>query len=77
VCFRALLRIEHDLHLAVPVAEIDEDEAAMIAAAVDPATDGDRFPHLRFPQFAARMCPQQEIGLSRRVRRPLLAAWAL
>ena len=35
------VRIEHDLHEALAVAQVDEDDAAVIAAAMDPAGQRD------------------------------------
>jgi hypothetical protein len=54
-----LRRIEDHLYFAIAVAEIDEDQSAVIAAAVDPAADRHCLVYLFRPQLAARVCPQQ------------------
>ncbi len=35
------VRVEHDLQQAFAIAQVDEDHAAMIAPAMDPASDAD------------------------------------
>jgi hypothetical protein len=49
-----LQRIEHDLRDAVAVAQIDEDQAAVIAPPVDPAVELDRRPDVARSELAAR-----------------------
>ena len=49
----ARIRIEHDLQQALPVAQVDEDDAAMIAAAVRPAGHRDDFADRRFVDLTA------------------------
>jgi hypothetical protein len=53
------LRREDDLRLAIPVAQIDEHHAALVAIFIDPAAERYAVPHVFRPQFAASMCPQQ------------------
>ena len=55
---RRIGRIEHDLRHAVPVAQVDEQPAAMIAVAVDPAAKRDFLANMFAAQFAARMSSQ-------------------
>ncbi len=45
--------VADDLHQAFTVAQVDEDHAAMIAAAVRPAHEGDGLAHQRFADEAA------------------------
>ena len=47
------LRVDHELHLAGVVAQVDEDEAAVVAARVGPARDGQPFADVLGAQFAA------------------------
>jgi len=49
----ALFRVEHHLGEAVVVAQVDEDEAAVVATAVDPAGQRDRLPFVGGAQLAA------------------------
>ncbi len=51
-------RVEHDLDLAVPVAQVDKHEAAVVAVAVHPTTHGDRLTDPIRAQFATGMRPQ-------------------
>ena len=55
----AAFRGENHLGLAVAVAEIDEQHAAMVAVRVDPAAKGHLLPDVVQTQFAAGMSPQQ------------------
>src|SRR6478735_8088926 len=45
--------IEHDLHDAFAVAQVDEDHAAVIATPMHPAGDGDRLPEVAFVDATA------------------------
>src|SRR5581483_10271235 len=54
---RRELLVEDELRDAVPVAEIDEQDVAVIAAAMHPAVEHDRLPGVRLPQLAAGMRP--------------------
>jgi hypothetical protein len=47
--------IEHGLHHALAVAQVDENHAAVVAPAVGPAAQGDAFPDEGFVEFAAKM----------------------
>ena len=47
------LRVDHELHLAGVVAQVDEDEAAVVAARVGPARDGQPLADVLGAQFAA------------------------
>ena len=47
------VRIEHDLQQALAVAQIDENDAAVIAAAMGPAGDGDDLADQRFADLTA------------------------
>ncbi len=49
--------IEHDLRLAVAVAEVDEHEPAVVAIPFDPAAQRGRFADVGRTQFAAGFCP--------------------
>ncbi len=53
---RDLVGIDGDLGHAKAVAQVDEDERAMVAAAVDPTGQGDRLADMCSIQFAAGMC---------------------
>ena len=53
---RQIRRIEHRLRAAFAVAHIDEDDAAEIAAGVDPAGQSDCLPDVCRAQFVAMMC---------------------
>ena len=68
-------RIKNRLRAAFAVADIDENEAAEVAAGVDPTGQSDRLPDMRRAQFVAMM--RSFHGLCRiQVPRPLLAqAW--
>ena len=57
--FVAAFRGENDLRLAVAVAKIDEQHAAMVAIGIDPAAQGDLLADVFRAQFAASMSPQQ------------------
>ena len=52
-----VLGVEHELHEARLVAEIDEDEPAVVAPARDPAGDRDAVALVRRPQIAAHVRP--------------------
>ncbi len=47
--------VEHGLHHALAVAQVDENHAAVVAPAVGPAAQGDAFPDEGFVEFAAKM----------------------
>ena len=49
------IRIHHNLRQAVMVAQIDEQGAGMLAAAVQPAREFDRGANIRLGEFAASM----------------------
>ena len=59
---RRVGRIEHDLRDAVAVAEVDEQAAAVVAIAVDPATQRDGLADVIDAKFAAGMGSQHEVG---------------
>jgi hypothetical protein len=44
--------VADDLHQAFAVAQVDEDHAAMVAAAVRPTHEGDGLVHQRFADLA-------------------------
>ena len=48
-------RVDHDLRLAVVVAQVDEDDSAVVAHAVDPAGQARSDSDVAFSQFAAGM----------------------
>ena len=52
--------VEHDLDQAAAIAQIDEDQVAVVTAAVDPASQLYILANVLFPQFAA------EVGLQHR-----------
>jgi hypothetical protein len=45
-------RVEGDLDNAFPIAQVDENEAAVVAPPVDPARQLHPLPDMLFPQFA-------------------------
>ena len=49
-----LLRVEDDLRDAVAIAQVDEDQAAVIAAAIDPSVEFDRLSLVLDAKTAAR-----------------------
>ena len=53
--FGVVVAVDDDLGDAVAVAEVDEDQAALIAAAVDPAVEDDGGAGVSAPQRAAGM----------------------
>ncbi len=53
-----LFRVDDDLGNAVMVAQVDEDDAAVVAHAVDPAGQFYRFSDIAFTQFPAGMCSE-------------------
>ncbi len=53
VGLRVLLRVEDGLDEAIVVTQVDEDEAAVVAAAVHPAGEGDGLALVGGSQFAA------------------------
>ena len=55
----AAFRGEDHLGLAVAVAEVDEQHAAMVAVGIDPAAEGRPAGRRVQTQFAASMSPQQ------------------
>ena len=57
---RRIGRIEHDLRHAVAVAQVDEQPAAVVAVAVDPAAEGDFLANMFAAQFAAGVSSQHE-----------------
>ena len=57
---RARLRGENHLGLAVAIAQIDEQHAAMVAIGIDPAAEGHLFSDVLQTKFAASMSPQQD-----------------
>jgi hypothetical protein len=54
-----LRRIKNDLHFAVPVAQVDEYQATVVATTVDPTANDYRLIDVFHPQFAASMSAQQ------------------
>ncbi len=52
-CFVSDLRIEDDLYEAGAVAQVEENQPTMIAAAVYPAVQGDLLPDVLRPQYPA------------------------
>ena len=50
-----LLRIEHRLGASLTIAKIDEEDAAEIAAGVNPADEGDGLPGVLRPEFIAML----------------------
>ena len=52
-----LVGIEHDLRLAVPVAEVDKDEPAVVAVTFDPTAERGRLAHVGGTQLAAGFSP--------------------
>ena len=55
---RRVGRVEHDLRDAVAVAQVDEQPAAVVAVAVDPAAEGGRLADVVDAKFAAGMSSQ-------------------
>ena len=51
-------RVEYDLQFAIAVAEINENDAAVIATAIDPATRCDSLADMCLTEFAAGMGPK-------------------
>ena len=45
--------VAHDLHEAFAVAQIDKDNAAVVASAIDPAAQGNGLPHQGFSNLTA------------------------
>src|SRR5262249_719736 len=58
--FRPALRIKYDLCLAVPITEIDEHNAALIAVRIDPAAKRHLVANMFRPQLPATMSPNQD-----------------
>ena len=52
---RQIGRVEHGLRAAFAVADVNEDEAAEVAAGMDPAGQRDGLPDVRRAQFVAMM----------------------
>ena len=67
--FVAAFRGEDDLGLAVAVAEVDEQHAAMVAVGIDPAAEGHLLADVVQTQFAAGMSPQQVLTSRQKVCR--------
>ena len=65
----AAFRGEDHLRLAVAVAEVDEEHAAVVAIGVHPAGERDLPADVGNPKFAARMSPQQGSILAEMVSR--------
>ena len=59
------VRIEHDLQQALPIAQIDEDHATVIAPPVHPATGRDLLADQRFINMSAIMAAHHEIRETR------------
>ena len=57
--FVAAFRGKHHLGLAIAVADVDKQHAAMVAVGIDPAAQGHLLSDVVQTQFAARMSPQQ------------------
>jgi hypothetical protein len=56
------------LRHAVPVAQVDEQPAAMVAVAVDPAAQSNFFPDMLTAQLAARMSSQHNDPRDKKTR---------
>ncbi len=56
---RLALRCEHNLGLAVSIAEIDEQSPAVVAIGIDPSTDGHLLANMVGTQLAASMSSEQ------------------
>jgi hypothetical protein len=56
--FRAAVRVDDDLRDAVTVAEVEKHPRPVIAAGIDPATQGDGLADMFGPQLAAGMGTQ-------------------
>ena len=69
---RRIGRIEHDLRHAVAVAQVDEQPAAVVAVAVDPAAEGDFLADMFAAQFAAGMSSQHEVFLASQFGNPAI-----
>ncbi len=52
---REVGRIEHGLRPAFAIAEVDEEDAAEVAAGMDPAHEGDGLSGVRGPEFVAML----------------------
>ena len=52
---RQIRRVENRLRAAFAVADVNKDQAAQVAAGMDPAGQGDRLPDVRRAQFVAMM----------------------
>ena len=59
-----------DLGLAVPVAQVQEQPAAMVAVTIDPAAHRDFLADVPGPQLATRMSPDQMPILKRSLTSP-------
>src|SRR5207249_11437550 len=66
---RVLLRVRDDLRDAVPVAQVDERELAVIAAGVHPAGEGHFLPSKRGARLAAGVRPQHLVAIVLEERR--------
>ncbi len=55
----AAVGVKRDLRLAVAVAQVDENNAAMVAVAINPAANRDFLANVPRVKFAARMSPHQ------------------
>ena len=66
--FVAAFRGEDDLGLAVAVAKIDEQHAAVVAIGIDPAAQRDLLADMFRTKFAASMSPQQRSILAKKTR---------
>lgn len=55
----ASLGPKHDLGATISVAEVDEEDSAMVAPRIDPTGQGDGLSDVFFSQFTASMSPQQ------------------
>ena len=57
-----VLRVEHHLRDAFAVAQVNEDDAAVVAPHVHPAGQTHLLPDVRRAQFPAMMCPFHRIN---------------
>ena len=64
-------RVEHDLQQALAVAQVDEDHAAVVAAAMHPAGDGHTLADEGFVDVAAVMSTHRHLERGWLVRRPV------
>jgi hypothetical protein len=75
VCCRGVRLVDDDLGDAVPIAQVEEDQLAMVAPPVDPARQTRIGARIRRPELAARVGPigrgetRGDVGHGRRIVR--------